>query len=306
MAVIRTVRGDIAPSALGVTYLHEHLIGAPLAADADPDFVMDSEQAAIEELQHFRTAGGRALVEMTTRDYQRNAEALRRVSEASDVHVISATGFIKGGFADALVDGKTMNELADAMIRDVQQGIDGTDIRAGVIKAGSSKNQITPNEEKMFRAAARAHRETGAPISTHTEAGTLALEQVTLLRSEGVPPERILIGHLDRRLDWDYHVALANTGVTFGYDQFSKEKYYPDRERIDFVIRMVKAGFRDQLALSGDLARRSYWTSYGGGPGLTFILWRIIPWLHEEGLTREDTQAIFVDTPARLLQFEPR
>lgn len=305
MAVVRTVRGDIRPEDLGITYLHEHLIGGPLSETADPDLVLDNEAAAAREMLLFVGAGGRSLVEMTTRDYNRNPRALRRIAEATETHIIAATGFIKGSFCDPFVEGKSIETLTEAMIRDVVKGIDDTGIRAGVIKAGSSKNQITSNEEKVFRAAARAHHATGAPISTHTEAGTMALEQIALLRAEGVEPQHILIGHMDRLLDWDYHQAVAKTGVTLGYDQFSKEKYYPDSVRIDFIVRMVKAGYRDQLALSGDLARKTYLTSYGGGPGFTFILWRIIPWLVESGLTKADIDAIFVQTPARLLAFQP-
>lgn len=303
MAIIRTVRGDIPPDSLGITYLHEHLIGASLKSDGDPDLRLDSEAAASYELTLFRLAGGTGLVEMSPGDYGRNPLALKRLSEVSGVHIISVTGFIKASSADPLVEGKSVNQIADAMIRDVQEGMDGTTIRAGIIKAGSSLNKITANEEKIFRAAACAHRETGAPISTHTEAGTMALEQIELLRSEGVSPERLLIGHMDRKLDWEYHLAVANTGVTLGYDQFSKEKYFPDHQRVDFIVRMVRSGFGAQLALSGDLARRSDLVSYGGGPGYTFILWRILPWLRKSGLSAEDIHTLMVKTPRRLLAF---
>ena len=168
------------------------------------------------------------------------------------------------------------------------EGVDGTDIKAGVIKAASSLNTITANEEKVFRAAARAHHMTGAAISTHTEVGTMGLEQIQLLISEGVEPERIIIGHVDRKLEWDYHLTLWKTGVTLSYDQISKEKYAPDSQRVEFILRAVNAGFGKQIVLSGDLARKSYWPSYGtgGGPGLTYILWRFIPWLRSEGLER--------------------
>lgn len=301
MAIIRTVRGDIAPELLGVTYLHEHLIGYSLKPDGDLDLRLDSEAAAATELQHFRMAGGQAVVEMSPADYGRNPLALKRLSEATGIHIISVSGFIKGSSADPLVADKSINQIADDMIRDVCDGIDGTGIRAGLLKAGSSLDKITPNEDKIFRAAARAQKETGALISTHTEAGTMALEQVDLLRSEGVAPERILIGHADRKLDWDYHIAIANTGVTLGYDQFSKEKYFPDSQRVDFILRMTKAGYGKQIAISGDLARRSDLTSYGGGPGYTFILWRIIPWLKKKGLTGDDIQTLMVETPRRLL-----
>lgn len=304
MPVIRTVLGDISPDSLGVTYMHEHLIGQSLKPDSDPDMRLDSEAAASYELTLFKMAGGQAMVEMSPPDHSRNPVALRRLSEATGVHIISVTGFIKGSSADPLVEGKSVDELADAMIRDVCEGIGETGVRAGIIKAGSSLNKITPNEEKMFRAAARAHRETGALISTHTEAGTMALEQVELLRSEGVRPEHILIGHMDRRLDWDYHVEIAKTGVTLGYDQFSKEKYYPDSQRVEFITRMTKAGYGKQIAISGDLARRSDLTSYGGGPGYTFILWRILPWLRKQGLSPADIRQLVVETPKRLLAFE--
>lgn len=156
----------------------------------------------------------------------------------------------------------------------------------------------------MFRAAARAQRETGALISTHTEAGTMALEQIDLLRSEGVLAERILIGHMDRKLDWDYHVEVAKTGVTLGYDQFSKEKYYQDSQRVDFIARMTQAGYGEQIAISGDLARRSDLTSYGGGPGYTFILWRILPWLRKQGLSADEIHQLVVETPKRLLSID--
>jgi 5-phospho-D-xylono-1,4-lactonase len=303
-AFIRTVRGDISPDQLGFTHLHEHLIGRPLDGEPDQDLYLPSEENAIAEMRLFAAAGGAGVVEMSPADYGRDAAALRRISEATGVHIISVTGFIKGKSAEPLAADKTVTQIADAMIRDIHEGIDGTEIRAGILKAGSSKNRITDTERKIFEAVAIAQRETGAAVSTHTEAGTMALEQVALLRAGGVPVERILIGHLDRNMDWDYHLALANTGVTFGYDQFAKEKYYPDATRIDFVARMVEAGFRDQLALSMDIARKSYFTSYGGGPGFTFMLERVVPWLRERGLTDDDIDALFVRTPRRLLTIE--
>lgn len=300
-AVIRTVRGDISPDALGMTYLHEHLSGRSLKPGGDPDLALDSEVAAAADLIHFRMAGGSAMVEMSPRDWSRDAASLRRLSEATGVHIVAVTGYLKGSSAEPLAADRSVEDLADEMIREVQTGIDDTGIRAGVIKAGSSLDRITPLEERLFAAAARAHHATGAPISTHTEAGTMALEQIALLTGAGVKPDRLLIGHLDRHLDWDYHQAIAQTGVTLGYDQFSKEKYAPDRARIDFIVRMVEAGYGAQIAVSGDMARRSDLTGYGGGPGYTFILWRIIPWMRKAGLSDAAIRILFVETPRRLL-----
>jgi 5-phospho-D-xylono-1,4-lactonase len=307
MRIIRTVRGDIQPDQLGVTYPHEHVLTNPPPTANDPDLRMDSIPLAIAEVQHFRSAGGHAIVDMAPADYGRDPAGLRAVSEATGVHILSTTGWLKDKTARAFVADRSVDDLAAEMIRDVQEGIGTSGVRAGLIKAGSSLNTITPIEEKIFRAAAQAQRATGAPISTHTEHGTMAIEQVTLLRSAGVPADRIILGHLDHKLDEDYHQAVLATGVTIMYDQISKEKYASDAQRIAFIKRRIAAGQIDQLMLSGDLARASNRTSYGrwNGPGLTYILWRFIPWLVSEGVTREQVEQLVIQNPARCLSFEP-
>jgi phosphotriesterase-related protein len=303
MAVIRTVTGDIDPADLGVCYPHEHVLGGPPGQPDDSDLVLTSIPAAVRELTWFREAGGRALVEMSPPDYGRDVAGLRRVSEESGVYIICASGFHKDQFSAPWVRDRTIDALTDRFIGEVHDGVDGTAVRAGVIKAASSLNRITPNEEKVFRAAARAHLATGAAISTHTEEGTMGLEQIDLLRAEGVPPERVIVGHVDRKLEWEYHLRLAQTGAYLGYDQISKEKYAPDSRRVEFILRLVAAGHGRQILLAGDLARRSYWPSYGtgGGPGLTYILWRFIPWLRSEGLPEQAVQDLLVHNPAAAL-----
>jgi 5-phospho-D-xylono-1,4-lactonase len=303
LAIIRTVQGDIAPGELGTCYPHEHVIGQPPAGMAEADLTMDSEAAAVQELTWFRRAGGGGLVEMSPPDYGRDVLGLRRVSQATGVHIVCTTGFHKEKFCAAWVKDRSVEMLAADFAREVATGIDGTDVRAGVIKAASSLDRITVTEEKVFRAAARAQRMTGAPISTHTEAGTCGLEQIALLQSEGVDLRRVILGHVDRKLDWDYHLALAQTGAYLGYDQISKEKYEPDARRVEFILRLVGEGHGQQILLAGDLARRSYWPSYGtgGGPGLTYILWRFVPWLRAEGLPETAVQDLLVHNPARAL-----
>jgi len=304
MGVIRTVRGDIDARELGLTNPHEHLLTAPPASAPEPDFRMDSEAAAIAELTSFALAGGRAVVEMSPRDYGRNPQGLRRISEASGVHVVCATGWHKDKFCRPWVAERSVEDLADQMIGEIVEGIDDSGVRAGIIKVGSSLDVITPAERKVFQAAARAQRATGVAISTHTEAGSMGLEQVDLLRSEGVAPEKIVVGHVDRRMDLAYHRVLLAMGVTISYDQIGKEKYEPDSKRIAFILELVGEGFGDQILLASDLARRSNWPSYGGwgGPGLTYIPWRFVPWLVASGLDAALVEAMLVRTPARVLQ----
>ena len=302
---IRTVAGDISAADLGVCYPHEHLFGSPPPHLAKPDFVLDEEAAALREMKWFKEAGGQALVDMSTMDYGRDPAALLRVSEQTGVHIVCATGFNKDPFSREIVDGMSDEELVDTFVGDIESGIGGTGIRAGVLKAASTLNEISPTALRVFEAVAAAHLVTGAPVSTHTEAGTMALEQVALLTRAGVLPEHIIIGHLDRKLDWPYIKEVAQAGVFLGFDQISKEKYYPDRVRIEFISKLFGEGFGAQILLSGDLARRSYWPSYGsgGGPGFTYILWRFIPWLREAGLDAASIRELLVANPARALAF---
>ena len=303
MPFIQTVLGRISPDELGVTYSHDHLLFTPPAAIAekDPDLCLDSPEAAIQELGYFKVAGGQAIVEMTTVELGRDPFALKAISEKTSVHVIAATGYNKSKFCEAIVEEKTVEDITTEMVNDLTQGMNGTDVLAGLIKSSSSKDEMTPGEEKVFQAAIRTHLATGAPVSTHTEAGTFALKQIQMLTSGGIPPEKIVIGHLDRKLEWDYHKAVAATGVYMGFDQISKEKYWPDIDRINFIKNLVAEGHGHQILLSGDWARKSYWPSYetGFGPGLTYILWRFVPWMLDEGISQDSIQAFLVENPAR-------
>ena len=307
MKIIRTILGDISPEKLGLCLPHEHVYGWPPPQFISEDLTLDSVEAAIHELERFRAAGGSAVVEMTTPDYHRDTAAMRRIAEASGIHIIAATGYNTEKFSASFLREVTAEQLAARFIEEVTTGMEGTPCRAGLIKASSTLNEISPLAENLFRAAAQAHHATGAPISTHTEKGTMALEQVALLTGEGVSPAHIIIGHIDLRLDWEFVLALARTGVYFSFDQVSKEKYYPDSQRIDFIMRLVTEGHGQQLLLSGDLARRSYWHSYGlSGAGFTYIPQVFAPRLREAGLSDRAVHELLNDNPARALAFTPR
>jgi len=304
MAVIRTVLGSISPSELGVTYGHEHLITCPpeFVLKLDSDLELNNVDKAIQELGYFAMAGGRSLVECTTIDYGRNIELINTIAHKSPVHIILVTGFQKSKYLAPYVDGKSINEIADWMVKELLEGIENTSIKPNLIKVGSSLNMITEDEKKVMIAASRAHLETGSPITTHTEAGTMGFEQLEILVKEGVDPSRIMIGHLDRNLDWDYHKQLAARGCFLIFDHLSKEKYAPDKVRVEFILRLVKEGYGKQILFSGDFGRKSYWPSYGGGPGFTFILWRFIPWLRFAGLCEQAIEDILINNPRQALQ----
>jgi phosphotriesterase-related protein len=312
--IIRTVNGDIAPEALGITLGHEHLLTRPPPDVSDPDLRMDDETAAIAECRLFRSAGGGAIVEMTTVDYGRDAAVLARIGRVAGVGIIAATGFNKGKFADRLTDALTVEQIAAWMADEIRTGVCGarvggaveenSAIRCGLIKASSGLDGANRNERKVFEAAIRAHHTTGAPLGTHTERGTWALEQVALLLAGGVAPAKILIGHLDLYPDPEYLCAVAATGVYLGFDQFGKEKYLADAERVRLIALLVERGYGTQLLLGGDMARRSYFVSYGGAPGLAHIPGAAAAALRER-IGQPALDDLLIHNPRRWLAFEP-
>jgi predicted metal-dependent phosphotriesterase family hydrolase len=304
MSHVRTVLGDIAPDKLGVTYCHEHLITLPgehLSKGSD-DMTLDDLDSSAAELELFAQAGGRAVVELSAPEYGRDAAGLAELSRRTGVHVIAATGHIMEGYWRGVLDVGAISdqELRDEMLRDLTEGFgEAPDVRAGVIKVGTGR-EVHPDEERMLRLAAQVQQETGAPISTHTTAGNIPLEQVRIFQEAGADPAHTIIGHQDRRLVWEDHLAIVEAGFHIGYDCVSKEQYERDLDRIDFIKRLIAEGYADRICLSGDIARRSYMTSYGGGPGFTYILWRFVPWLWQSGVSREDTDKMLIHNPARL------
>ena len=305
----RTVLGDVDPGDLGAAYCHEHLITRPKGEwiGGDQDLVLDDEARALEELGRFREAGGGTIVEVSPEEHGRDPEALRRISEASGVHVVATTGHICESYWAGALDLRERSEdrMAAGFVGDLTEGLDGTTVRAGVIKVGSSKGGPTPLERRVMRAAAAASRATGAPITTHTTAGTAPLLQLDVLEAAGVDPGRVCVGHLDRRIDPDEHGEVARRGAFVGYDCIAKEQYQPDAERVRSILALVDAGHGDRILLAGDMARRSYLRSWGGGPGYPFILGTFLPRLVSAGLPEDLASALVVDNPARFLEWGP-
>jgi phosphotriesterase-related protein len=294
-----------------VTYSHEHLAAraTPELTARDSDLLLDDPSQIAPDLTAFRAAGGATIVELTTIDYGREPAMLKSISEQSGVQIIAATGFNKGAYCRPFTEGIAPTELAKRMSLELQDGIGDSGIRPGVIKAASSRDRIEPWEETAFRAAARAHLATGRPIITHTEHGTMAEEQVALLRSDGVRPEHIILSHMDHNPDPALHRRLASAGVFLSYDQIPKPKYRTEGAALDLIVALARLGLHHQVMVGGDFARRSYFVGWGGAPGLDYLLTsfraRLAGRLTEAGLPSTAViDAIFVRNPARAFAFK--
>ncbi|MCG8511804.1 MAG: hypothetical protein MI741_21525, partial [Rhodospirillales bacterium] len=249
MGKARTILGDIEATELGFTMSHEHILtdpkgeGTKATGEEGGDHLLNSVEKAKEMLIEFREAGGGTVVETTPRSWGRNTPGMVEASQATGIHVLACTGVIceEHGMGPE-VDDMTINQIADDMIAECTEGMDGTDHKAGWIKVGTAYMHITPNEEKYIRAGARAATKTGAPLHAHTTNGTMGIEITEILQDEGFDMERMIIAHVDRNPDLWYHRQMLKTGVYLIYDGPGKAKYYPDSMRVELLRQLVADG----------------------------------------------------------------
>jgi predicted metal-dependent phosphotriesterase family hydrolase len=299
-----TVKGPIGAAELGFTLSHEHLILDFFSYQSSYDDVLDEEKVMIWELQHYIRAGGKSLVDCTNMGLKRDHLALRRIAEAAGANIIMGCGWYRERVYPSYVYELSTNELADRMVREIEVGVDGTDIRAGMIgEIGTEINAISPAQERVFRAAARAQRRTGVSIWTHTtHFGSLALEQIALLKEEGVPTDRMVISHLGDRFDCEFLRPIAETGVFMSIDNIGYEgNGYPDDEvRAKNIAFLIREGFIRQVMMSMDIGAKRFLLSYKGH-GFAHLIQNFLPRLRSKGITEEDISIMTVDNPARAL-----
>lgn len=301
--IVRTVAGDIAPGELGTCDAHEHLF---LTTPIQPGEDFLDVGLAIEEARTLVDAGAGALVDWTPLGLGRDARGLLEVSRATGLHVVAATGAHRDAHYpdDHPLRGADAGELADRFTAELVQGMDDTDIRAGLIKTGASYHRVTPFEATVLEAAAAAHRRTGAPIGVHTQHGTMGLALVERLGAQGVDPGAVILAHVDRNPDPGEHAETAAAGAWLQLDGPGRTKYWPDSTLLEFVAALADRGHADRLLVGGDTGRANMMRAYGGGPGMDYALARFRPRLARE-LGDELAHAIFVDNPARAFAFAP-
>lgn len=299
---VMTVDGPVAPEELGLTLPHEHII---IELHGSIDGILDDVGLAIDELRPLKDAGGGALVELTNEFMGRDVLALKRVSEKTGLHVVAATGYYVEGYYPSRVFEWRTDRLADLMVKELTEGIDGTGIRAGVIgEIGTTRGFMSPAGERVFRAVARAQLRTGAAISTHTVLDELIFDQLHILeKEEGVEPGRIIIGHLGDQRDLDTLKAVADRGVYVQVDHVGLEDRQRDHARAETVAQLVRQGYVSQILLSMDVCFKSR-LRWFDGTGYDHILKSFVPMLEAEGLTESEIRTMMVDNPQRALAYE--
>ncbi len=298
--MIRTVLGDIDRKQLGKTLAHEHfIVDLDRVRKDGVSFIRDTEEV-IPQIRMAMDQGIAAAFEVTTNDLGRDVRKLKQISKETGLKIVCSTGFYLSEYHPQWLDEADPEEIARVYIDDLTVGIDGTDIKAGLIaEIASSPKDFIGNEMKILEAAGIAAARTGFAVSTHTGRYT-AVRTVETLLEKGVDPDRIIIGHQDLIDDHDYHLSILRYGVNIAFDTCGKTAYQSDETRALNALKLVEKGYGDHLVLSNDISRHTYFTTFGG-PGYLAVTGSVIPKMKQLGLDDEMIDRFLIDNPARIV-----
>jgi len=284
----------------GYTMMHEHITIDLSGVKKDTDCQLDCYAETVAEFKKLYEYGVRRIVDVTNDGMGRNAPYVENVEKETGIRIVHSTGFYKEPFLPERVYGQSVQEMADWMIGEIRNGIDGG-VKPGMIgEIGTSKNTMTETEKKVFDASVIAAKETGLPIYTHTTLGTYAPEQAEYFKATGLPMDRIVLGHIDLSGDLDYIRRVLDYGITIGFDTVGKNNYFPDAKRVEYLMALEAENRLDQIVLSEDLTRKSH-LKYKGGIGYCYLFETFIPMLKEAGFKQESLDKMLIHNPARIL-----
>ena len=338
---VATVCGDIPADELGITMPHEHLLldishvaltpKAPYWREiaerpVDCSIITDlrlypmiskdslrltDPRLTVEDLGYFKAAGGRTVIDQTSKWVGADTAVLRRLSEDAGINIIAVTTYY--GTPPDYIDDHTTDQLAEELAREINDGFEGTDVRAGVIGEVETSWPVTAREEKALRAAARAQQATGAALFIHPSPwDKQALDLLDIVESEGGNLSRVIICHLDHVMDIEYHKRVAARGAYVEYDRFGIDRYggnleennlraFPrDTERLAGIQELIAAGYLHQILVSQDICMKIELKKFGG-PGYGHIPRLIAPMMKQTGISEKEINTMLVDNPREML-----
>lgn len=319
--MVNTVTGPVPAESLGKTMIHEHFIFGYPGYQGDITLGEYNREEAlrvgIEVAERLKVHGVKTVVDPTPNECGRDPELLREISEQTGMQIICATGYYyEAESAPAYFKfraslGNAEADIYEMYMKEITEGIGRTGIKPGIIKLASSRGQITDYEKMFFRAAAKAQRETGITIVTHTQEGTMGPDQAELLISEGADPSKIILGHMDGNTDVSYHIRALEQGVSIAFDRYGLQVIVGcpmDSQRNEVLIELLNQGYGNKLLLSHDTV--NFWL---GRPlsmseevqqllstwHPTHLFDSILPALKESGVNDEQIHTIFCENPQR-------
>jgi phosphotriesterase-related protein len=320
MALVNTVRGPIETTQLGETLMHEHvfILSTEIMQNFPEPWGEEDERLAdaVARLNELKSRGVDSIVDLTVIGLGRYIPRIQRVAAQTDINIIVATGvytyndvpmYFHFRGAGTTLGGPEM--MIDMFVKDIEEGIAGTGVKAAILKCATDQPGVTPGVERVLRAVAQAHRQTGVPISTHTHAHTeRGLEQQRIFEEEGVDLSRVVIGHSGDTTDIAYLEKLIANGSYIGMDRFGIDVLLSFEDRVNTVAKMCERGHADKMVLSHDAACFNDWLPEAALPEILpnwhylHIHNDVIPALRERGVTDEQINTMLVDNPRRIFE----
>jgi phosphotriesterase-related protein len=311
MSTVETVTGPVELDQLGLTLVHEHFRLVDDAARIQFPALYDEPaewEAAIADARAVVGHGVKTVVEPGAMMTGRNADFSRRVAEESGLNVIIPTGIYTYEHLPNLFVSRSEDQIAEVFVRDIEQGVQGTDVKAAFIKCAADEPGITPNVEKLHRAAARASLQTGRPIMAHSRpASGTGLEQMRIFGEEGVDPSKVQIAHTGDTDDLDYIERLLALGPWIGLDRYGLDLFLPTDRRNATTLALLERGHVGRMMLSQDYCSTLDWfppevaeqmrASLVPNWSMTFLFESVIPTLREGGMTDDQLDTMMVANP---------
>jgi phosphotriesterase-related protein len=320
MAQIETVRGPIDSTQLGATLMHEHVfvLDTEILNNYPEDWGVEEKRIAdaIGRMNELKSRGVDAIVDLTVIGLGRYIPRIQRVAAETQLHLIVATGiytyhdlpfYFHFRGPGTILGGPEL--IADMFVRDIEDGIADTGVKAGILKCATDEPGLTPGVERILRATAQAHRRTGVPISTHTHARRrVGLDQQRVFTEEGVDLSRVVIGHSGDTTDLDYLEKLVGNGSYIGMDRFGINTILSFEDRVNTVAAMCERGHAARMVLSHDAACFNHWLPERPLPSI-LPQWHylhihndVIPALKQKGVTDQHLHTMLVENPRRIFE----
>lgn len=320
MPAIPTVKGPVESTHLGTTLMHEHVFVLDTEVQQNyPAEWGDEEKRiadAVARLNELKSCGVDTVVDLTVIGLGRYIPRIQKIARQTSINIIVATGiytyhdvplyFHLRGPGTALGGPEPM---IDMFVQDIEQGIAGTGVRAGMLKCATDEPGVTPGVERILRATAQAHRRTGVPISTHTHAlSKTGLSQQRIFREEGVDLSRVVIGHSGDTTDLNYLEELIRHGSYLGMDRFGLNTILSFEDRVNTVAEMCRRGHAGKMVVSQDASCFLHWVPEQALPMLLpqwhylHIRKDVIPALLRKGVTEEQIHTMMVENPRSIFE----
>jgi len=309
MPHVQTVLGPIDPGDLGFTLPHEHTQISLWHIPARWDYwqLTRDEPLILEELAAFREAGGGGIVDLTMPGVGRDPVWLAGIARASGLSVVMGCGWYRGAYypAETLIDRRSVDDLADELVREATDGVGDTGIRPGIIgEIGTDKPWVSALEERVHRAAARAARRTGLGLTTHSVLSPVGLEQLRIFEDEGADPSRVVVGHADSYPHLDHYLAIIERGAAIEFDflgmSFTPAERHGEGRVVELLCELLSRGHVEHILLSQDVCHDSQLQRYGGN-GYTYLASAFLPRLRDAGVSEAEIETLTVANPRRLL-----